>query len=266
MAVANLDNQPGVTVARLERSMLTSWPALSTSFDGDWVIRLAKGVTNRSNSVTCLGNEAEDLEARIDRIEAVFERWSLPPTFRISPLASPTLTDALDRRRWRRFDESIVMTADLPLHSEWKTENSFETEIAEAPDHAWLDTCCRIEGTRTTDAATLSRMFECLIPRAGYGRILKDDEIAALAMVVVDHELVGLFEVMTAKKRRRQGFSRALVSDLFRFGEEQGAMKGWLAVAAENEPAVNLYRSLGFSEVYRYHYRSKASSSDQQSR
>ena len=30
--------------------MLTSWPALSTSFDGDWVIRLAAGVTKRLNS------------------------------------------------------------------------------------------------------------------------------------------------------------------------------------------------------------------------
>ncbi|MGI9450541.1 MAG: GNAT family N-acetyltransferase [Geminicoccaceae bacterium] len=238
--------------------MLNSWPALSTSFDGDWVIRLAKGVTKRSNSVTCLGNDSSNLEERVDRIEAIFERHSLPPTFRISPLAPPALTEALDRRRWRRFDESIVMTADLSLHDPRTTESSFDVEITGAPDDDWLETCCRIDGTRTTDAATLSRMLEGLIPMAGYGHLLKDDRIAALAMIVVDHELAGLFEVMTAKEQRRQGLSRALVSDLLRFSREHGAITGWLAVAAENEPAVNLYRSLGFSEVYRYHYRAKA--------
>ena len=57
MASVDLD-----LVLRLERSMLTSWPALSVAFDGDWVIRLADGVTKRSNSVTCLGADDSDLE------------------------------------------------------------------------------------------------------------------------------------------------------------------------------------------------------------
>ena len=258
MAGVNSGGESRAAVLRLERSMLTSWPALSTSFDGDWVIRLARGVTNRSNSVTCLGDDPSKLEEKIDRIETVFERHALPPTFRMSPLASPALTEALDRRGWRRFDESIVMTVDLPLHRQRTMESGFSMDIAGMPDDDWLRTCCRIDGTRTTDLATLSRMLECLIPMTGYGRILKDDEIAAVAMIVVDHELAGLFEVLTAKEQRRRGFSRALVSKLLHFSGEHGAATGWLAVAADNEPAVKLYRSLGFCEVYRYHYRAKA--------
>jgi ribosomal protein S18 acetylase RimI-like enzyme len=34
-----------------------------------------------------------------------------------------------------------------------------------------------------------------------------------------------------------------------------GAREAWLQVEADNEPAYRLYTSLGFSEVYRYHYR-----------
>lgn len=235
--------------------MLTSWPALSTSFDGDWVIRLADGVTKRSNSVTCLGGDLSDLERRINRVEAIFERHGLPPVFRISPLAPSALTPALNARRWRRFDESIVMTAGAAAFDQRGTETGLC--ISEKPDDGWLEGCCRIDGLSADDAATLSLMLERLIPKAGYGHIMVDDRVAALALAVIDNELVGLFEVMTAKDRRRQGYSRFLVSSLLRFGQKQGATTGWLAVAAANEPAVKLYRSLGFSEVYRYHYRAK---------
>ncbi len=257
MAGTNLDSEPGGTVALLEKSMLTSWPALSTSFDGDWVIRLANGVTKRSNSVTCLGADASDLEPRIDRVEAAFERHGLPPVFRISPLAPPALTDVLNRRGWTRFDESIVMTADTARGYQERMETGTSIDIAGKLDDAWLEACCGIDGTRATDVATLSLILERLIPEAGFGRLLADDRLVALALAVVDDGLVGLFEVMTAKDQRRRGFSRALISHLLRFGREHGATTGWLAVAAANEPAVKLYRSLGFSEVYRYHYRAK---------
>ena len=40
----------------------------------------------------------------------------------------------------------------------------------------------------------------------------------------------------------------------------RGAHQAWLQVEADNEPAISLYRSLGFREVYRYHYRQPAGS------
>ena len=118
--------------------MLTSWPALSTSFDGDWIIRLAGGVTKRSNSVTCLGPDTSDLEQRIDRVEHIFEQRGLPPVFRVSPLAPPALTDALDRRGWRQFDESIVMTVNLAADAAYGNKAgsgaTADIDIASHPD------------------------------------------------------------------------------------------------------------------------------------
>lgn len=242
--------------------MLTSWPALSTSFDDDWIIRLADGMTKRSNSVTCLGSDASELDQRIDRVEGIFEQRGLPPVFRVSPLASPALTKALDRRGWRRFDESIVMTLDLVANpaegNQGGSGEKTDIDIACHPDDAWLDGCRRIDGLSDEDARTLPLILERLMPKAGYGRITADKDSAALALAVLDVELVGLFLVMTAEDQRRKGFSRRLLSHLLHAGRQHGGTTGWLAVASYNEPAVALYQSLGFSEVYRYHYRSKA--------
>ncbi len=259
MAEVYLGGEPSGIIKRLETSMLTSWPALSTAFDGDWVLRLADGMTNRSNSVTCLGDSPLELEQRIDRVETIYEDRRLPPTFRISPLAPSALTGILDRRGWRRFDESIVMTLDLAdtAFGDQRDLMGVDLKIAAEPSTVWFDACRQIDQLSHAEATTLGSMLERLIPDAGYGRLQVDDQVAALALAVIDVELVGLFEVMTAENQRRKGFSRLLLSHLLRFGQERGAAKGWLAVAADNEPAVNLYRSLGFSEVYRYHYRSK---------
>lgn len=259
MAEVNLGSELGRTIMRLERSMLSSWPALSTSYDGDWVIRLANGMTKRSNSVTCLGPDPSDLDRRIDRIEAIFERHRLPPIFRISPLAPPALTDALDKRGWYQFDESIVMTADMARGDQGTVEADIDIEITTEPDAAWLAFCCQTQGSRHADAVTLSLilMLERLIPEAGYGRLEVDNQIAALGLAVVDNELVGLFEVMTAAEQRRKGFSKRLLSQLLHFGKNKGAATAWLAVVADNEPALKLYQSFGFSEIYRYHYCAK---------
>lgn len=241
--------------------MLTSWPALSTSYDGDWVIRLAEGHTKRANSVTCLGSDSSDLDRRIDRTEAIFVRHGLPPVFRISPLAPKALSNTLNRRGWDTFDESLVMTLDLTADviqdAICPSEIEAALDVTDRPDAAWLEACRRIDGLSEASLRTFSLMLRRLLPKAGYGRLSVDDDIVALALAVVDVELVGLFDVMTAKEQRRRGFSRHLLSQLLSFGHQQGATHGWLSVAALNDPAVALYRSLGFVEVYRYHYRSK---------
>lgn len=257
MAGLNSGNQPGRTVGRLERSMLTSWPALSTAFDGDWVIRLARGHTKRSNSVTCLAADDVDLDARIDRVVRTYRDRGLPPTFRVSPLASPALDANLDERGWRRFDESIVMTSDLAADADGERQGlDPDVEIASTWDDVWLEGHRRLDGLGAADVATFRTMLDNLVPLAGYGRLVDKTDIAALALAVIDVDLAGLFVVITAAERRRQGFSHRLLTQLLRWSRDRGATTGWLAVEAGNIPAVRLYERLGFREVYRYHYRS----------
>ncbi|MEM7044922.1 MAG: GNAT family N-acetyltransferase [Pseudomonadota bacterium] len=237
--------------------MLTSWPALSVAFDGDWVIRLADGVTKRSNSVTCLAADDAELNRRIDGVEAIYREHGQPAIFRLSPLASPALDDRLDRRRWRRFDETIVMACDdADLGDRTDQPDADEVVIVTRPNRTWLEGCYRIDGSDSTHLATLETMLDRLVPKAGYASIGNGETFDALALIVVDAELAGLFEVLTVEEKRQQGLAQKLLGQLFTWSRQQGATTAWLAVVAENLPAVRLYEKLGFREVYRYHYRS----------
>jgi ribosomal protein S18 acetylase RimI-like enzyme len=43
-----------------------------------------------------------------------------------------------------------------------------------------------------------------------------------------------------------------------RWAYSRGGRVAWLQVEADNAPALRLYSSLGFGELYRYHYRQPA--------
>ena len=50
------------------------------------------------------------------------------------------------------------------------------------------------------------------------------------------------------------------MSELLDWAAERGAIGRWLEVLTDNEPALRLYASLGFSEHHRYMYRTQPAS------
>jgi GNAT superfamily N-acetyltransferase len=81
----------------------------------------------------------------------------------------------------------------------------------------------------------------------------------ACAQFAVEDQMVGLYDVFTAPPARGKGLSRRLCAFLLRQAALQGARLGYLQVDAENHPARAVYAHLGFTDAYRYHYRSPPS-------
>ena len=92
-------------------------------------------------------------------------------------------------------------------------------------------------------------------PEAGLFVLEEGDEPLATPICVHDGDLAGLFEIATDAGERGQGHGRRLVLSALKWARLRGARDAWLQVEADNAPALALYRSLGFDEVYRYHYR-----------
>ena len=74
----------------------------------------------------------------------------------------------------------------------------------------------------------------------------------ATAICVHDEELAGIFEVASHVSFRRLGLARSLTISALKWAWLRGAIRGWLQVEADNEAALALYESLGFSELHRY--------------
>ncbi|KQT54009.1 GCN5 family acetyltransferase [Aureimonas sp. Leaf460] len=241
-------------VRRLEAAGFRAWPATSTAFDGTWAVRLTTGYSaKRLNSVNPLDpSDHADLEGRIERAAARFAAFGRPLLFRQSPLAPRALIEHLDARNWSRFGESVVFTADLST-----------IDLATAVDRIPIrDTARYVEASlcvhrRADDTrAGLAAILEAIEPpMALFIQEDAEERPVAVALAVHDADLAGVLDVAVDGGHRRQGLGRALVGSALKHVHHKGARTAWLQVETGNEAGLALYRSLGFSEAYRYVYR-----------
>jgi len=101
----------------------------------------------------------------------------------------------------------------------------------------------------------LSEVIGAIQPEAGLFALEDGSEPLSTLICVHDGDLAGLFEVATEKSARNKGHGRNLILSALKWARLRCAREAWLQVEAGNVPALSLYRSLGFEEVYRYHYR-----------
>lgn len=240
-------------VRRFEAAGFRAWPASAVHYDGTWVVRLTAGhPAKRLNSVNPLDPEdVRDLSGRIVRAGRRFEAYGRPLTFRLSPLAGEPLLRHLDARGWKVFGESLVMLCELDTEA-----------VHGAMDQIPMKDMARFVSasmkTHATDAALragLSEIVGAIQPEAGLFVLERDDEPLASAICVHDGDLAGLFEVATVEAERGKGHGRRLLLSALKWARLRGARHAWLQVEADNAIARHLYESLGFRELYRYHYR-----------
>ncbi|WP_245997120.1 GNAT family N-acetyltransferase [Brevibacillus invocatus] len=84
-----------------------------------------------------------------------------------------------------------------------------------------------------------------------------ENEVVACGLGVLDSGYIGLYDIVTDSRCRKQGFGEQLVLHLLQWGRDNGAEISYLQVIADNRPALGLYAKLGYQEVYRYWYRIK---------
>ena len=240
-------------VRRFEAAGFRAWPAAAVHYDGTWVVRLTAGhPAKRLNSVNPLDpSDVDNLPERIARAGRRFEAYGRPLTFRVSPLCGPQLTDYFDAHGWSRFDESLVMR--MPLA---------DAPLADAIDHIplkdisrFVSASIKVHGADPALRAGLSELLGAIQPESGLFALERGDEALTTLICVHDGDLAGLFEIATDPAERKRGFGRQLILSALKWARLRGARQAWLQVEADNEPALALYRSLGFGEAYRYHYR-----------
>ena len=242
--------------ASAEEACLNAWPALKEIFYDGWLIRLANGETRRTNSVNVIGRGTRALEEKIGHCERIYEAHGQPTYFRIRSNDDPLLEDVLEARGFRAEDETRTLYMDFEVTP---PETSPRTiEISEGrPSEEWLKAHERFCGRPPPKDDTRRRLLDLVaLPVAFAATRDANGCILSVAYGAIHDRLVSLQWVATDPARRREGLSRATLSDLLMWAERRGAEGACLQVLAANRPAVKLYESMGFErELYRYHYR-----------
>lgn len=241
------------SVRRFEAAGFRAWPAASVRYDGAWLIRLTPGhPARRLNSVNPLDpGDFDGLDGRIARAAAEFRAHGRPLTFRLSPLAPRELAPYFDAAGWRSLPPSLVM--HRPLDDKLVEAAIDQIPMRDVP--RFIRAALRAQGAGNLLKPGLTEIVRAIEPEAGLFAIESGGTTMSTAICVQDGDLAGLFEVATAAEVRGRGFGRRIVLSALKWARLRGARIAWLQVEADNRAARSLYESIGFRELYRYHYR-----------
>ena len=264
-------------ILNIEQSAGAAWPALREEAQEGWRLRFANGFTRRSNSVQPFllegqerkgaidgqppghglkeGNEA--LVRRIAACEAAYHAVRQPAIFRIPPLIdSHGLAEVLSGRGYRREGETVVMTQEVvPRNSVAEGKGAvFADPLSKAALPALIRLTVTPERHQGTYAALLRRASPPQTAAHTAALLCQGKEIICCGRGVISAGNLGVFDLATVPRRRRQGLATLLMTGLMDWGRVQGARSAYLQVEAENVGAMRLYGRLGFAELYRYVY------------
>ncbi|MBG0770398.1 MAG: GNAT family N-acetyltransferase, partial [Anaerolineaceae bacterium] len=96
-----------------------------------------------------------------------------------------------------------------------------------------------------------------IAPRKELIVLFAGNQPVACGMGVLEGDFLGFFSIYTHHDARRKGYARAVMSALTDWGLRSGAALGYLQVEGFNQPAIALYRQLGFELCYPYQYYKK---------
>jgi GNAT superfamily N-acetyltransferase len=242
--------------ASVEEACLNAWPALKEIFYDGWLIRLADGETRRTNSVNVIGRSVRDLKEKIAHCEQIYAAHNQPTYFRIRSCDDPVLEDVLEARGYRAEDDTRTLYMDFDATPPETSPRAIEIREG-VPTGEWLAAHERFSG-RTPRRDDMRHTLLGLVALPIAFAAARDDSgnIVSVAYGALHDRLVSLQWVATDPVRRREGLSRATLSDLLLWAQKRGAQGACLQVVAGNRSAVRLYESMGFDrELYRYHYR-----------
>ena len=81
--------------------------------------------------------------------------------------------------------------------------------------------------------------------------------IVATGLGILDRDFIGVYAIHVHPDYRRKHYASAICRTILAGGYRKGAKHAYLQVVEDNESAIRLYESLGFSYLYKYWFRLK---------
>ncbi len=264
----------------IEEISLNAWPSHKIELYDGWLIRFSHNYTHRTNSVTQVGASLIPIEEKIQYCEAVYANYHTPVIFKISPLLDASFDRLLAQKGYEIQHVTEVMTMNMEqfhcypsvsAEYEYYGRNSGLPSFIVYPNDVivllqdritdeWITALFRLNGTTNpTLRRIVPSMFKAIPKETIVASIEIDGRMVASGLGIMDRGHVGLYAIYVDASCRRKSYARAICSAILSEARKKGATQAYLQVVQGNTYAKKLYTSLGFTDLYTYWFRAKAS-------
>lgn len=235
----------------LERACLEAWPALHRETRDGWEYCAASGHSGRVNSIWPIAwSEHVPLDQAIETAAGWCAWHKITPAFKLTDgLTFPReLSQALAALGYTPDTETLIMTAPVSLGPAPRAQVGLH---ATADERVWAPLG---QSASSADFAERSDIVGRIRAPHVFALSTLDGAPACCGLGVLTGALLGVYLMRTAPFARRKGLARQVLRALTHWGATHEATTAYLQVEAQNRPAVNLYRSEGFTIAGRYRY------------
>jgi ribosomal protein S18 acetylase RimI-like enzyme len=173
--------------------------------------------------------------------------------------AEPTeLDEQLDDYGYGLVARTSVQTVNLKSITIEPDTSLDSADVRTYPSKIWLEAFCQMNNVQPIFHNIAKEMLtEHLLQQARFVVLWQENQPIATAMLVLEHGYAGLFDVIVHQDYRGHGYGRKLLEYMLWLAQQNDAHTAYLQVMLNNERALRLYESLGFTESYQYWYREK---------
>lgn len=243
-------------IKTIEDISLNAWPSHQIQIYDGWLLRFSYFYTHRTNSVEQIGPSALPIDEKISYCEEVYRRWGTPAIFKISPLVSQDFDRMLDDRNYVIQHTTNVMILDF--QGEPLPDPEITVDTSTFIPSTWIDALFALKGTTNVMHRMVVPSMYRAIPKETICVSIHDgSRIVATGLGILDRDFVGIYAIHVHPDYRRRHYASAVCRTILKKGAQKGARHAYLQVVADNSSAIRLYRSLGFSDLYQYWFRTR---------
>jgi len=247
-------------LARIEDAGLNAAQPLEQLLVDGWLLRFSPGKARRARSINAISAGRLGLQRKLEICRRHYEQARLPLLFRITPFSLPASLDAfLERGGFQANDETRVMTRSLADEAISPRVDTGAIQLGIRSVDV-IEFAAIVGSLRDSPAAQIraheGRLLGSPLRHASVRRVVYiDGAPVAAGQTVVEVDVAGLYDIVTAPRWRGQGIGAALTARLVAEARISGARTAYLQVDAGNTAARRIYAKLGFADRYSYWYR-----------
>jgi N-acetylglutamate synthase-like GNAT family acetyltransferase len=240
----------------IEELTMNAWPSLQTILLDGWIIRMADGYTKRSNSVNPIYNFENNLDKKINYCENIYRSNNLPIVFKIIDCKEHKIIDKkLEKLNYDKIDLTSVQIYNKIEQINSKSVNIIIDDKFTEDWKSCFYQCNNIENLETKK--TIENMLKNIRHKIISVYKVENKIFVGCGYGVIENGYIGLFDIIVKDEFRGNGYGKEIVKTILARAKENGINKAYLAVVNNNSTAKNLYKNIGFKEIYKYWYRKK---------
>lgn len=196
---------------------------------------------------------------RIAEVEQFYARYGVPARFQLCPDCPPALDSELAGRGYARQCPMSLQTTTAEQVAARLRPPAPRLCVDDGPTTRWFDVWRAVHAP-DADPDPEWRLLARVGRPTAYVSVLERGEAVAVGRVVTERGWSGVFGMATLPRARGRGAATAVLAAMAHWAREQAAPRMYLQIEAGNVPALRLYASAGFVELFGYHYRTAHSS------